>query len=134
MSESLFHLLPHAAGLAFLAEEGDWEPPSLASEGFVHLSFAHQVPGTLEVHYADTARMILVDVERASLEPDLRLEPSRGGALFPHLYRPLRRREVRRWWELERGPDGWELPDALRDEAGQGESGAGEAGADQQPG
>ena len=88
----LFHLI-RADGdqLPRSAEEilGDYEAPSLASEGFVHLSFEHQLGGTLETHFAEADRVLLVEVSRSSVLGDLRLENSRGGADFPHLYRAL---------------------------------------------
>jgi uncharacterized protein (DUF952 family) len=34
-------------------------------------------------------------------------EPSRDGALFPHLYRALATAECTRAWHLERGSDAW---------------------------
>ena len=40
----------------------------------------------------------------------LRLEPSRGGELFPHVYRALRRADVMDARIVQRGPDGWRVP------------------------
>ena len=107
----LFHLI-RADGdeLQKSIEEilGSYKSPSLASEGFVHLSFEHQLGGTLETHFADAARVLLLEISRPSVLEDLRLESSRGGADFPHLYRALdtRRREgdVTECWALR--PDG----------------------------
>ena len=38
--------------------------------------------------------MVLVAVDPAPLGADIKWEVSRGGALFPHLYRPLTMAEV----------------------------------------
>ncbi|MFN7399914.1 MAG: DUF952 domain-containing protein, partial [Sandaracinobacter sp.] len=62
-------------------------------DGFIHLSTAEQLPGTLEKHFAGMAGLRIVEVAVEG-DPDLRLEESRGGALFPHLYRPLRLADV----------------------------------------
>jgi uncharacterized protein (DUF952 family) len=56
-------------------------------DGYVHLSRAGQVRGTLARHFAGRADLVLLAV-RVERLPDgaLRWEPSRGGELFPHLY------------------------------------------------
>jgi uncharacterized protein (DUF952 family) len=58
-------------------------------DGFIHLSAAHQLEGTLSKHFAGQDGLVLVAVDTARLEPHLKWETSRGGALFPHLYAPL---------------------------------------------
>lgn len=58
-------------------------------DGFIHLSTQSQVAGTLEKHYAGRTGLLLVAIDTEALGPDLKWEPSRGGALFPHLYGPL---------------------------------------------
>ena len=41
---------------------------------------------TAERHFAGMADLVLVAFDDLGLGPELRYEPSRGGALFPHLY------------------------------------------------
>lgn len=64
-------------------------------DGFIHLSALDQVEGTLAKHYSGRTGLVLVAVDAAALGPALRWEPSRGGALFPHLYGPLPMSAVR---------------------------------------
>ena len=110
MVERLFHLVQPAGWRAADAAE-DWRPPSLAAEGFVHLSFAHQLRGTLEAHFPTGAELWLLELDESRFGEHLRLETSRGGELFPHLHRALRRDEVLGWWKLERDERGrWRLP------------------------
>ncbi len=105
MSGRLFHLaLPGPWRSAEPA--ADWAPPSLASEGFLHFSFAEQLAGTLEAHFAGQDEVWLLEIDPNGLGEDLKLEPSRGGADFPHLYRALRRDEILGWWRLVRAADG----------------------------
>jgi uncharacterized protein (DUF952 family) len=59
------------------------------TDGFVHLSGASQVPETLSLHYRGQRNLLLLAVRTDGLGDALRWEPSRGGALFPHLYAPL---------------------------------------------
>ncbi|MFK3984683.1 DUF952 domain-containing protein [Micromonospora sp. NPDC050397] len=58
-------------------------------DGFVHLSAQDQVVETAARHFADQADLVLLTVDPDRLGTELRWEPSRGGALFPHLYGPL---------------------------------------------
>ena len=58
-------------------------------DGYVHLSTAEQVQETAERHFAGEEGLVLLTLDRTRLDPSLKWEPSRGGALFPHLYRDL---------------------------------------------
>jgi len=58
-------------------------------DGFIHFSTAAQVAETAAKHFAGTADLVLVAVDAGALGEALRWEPSRGGALFPHLYGAL---------------------------------------------
>lgn len=58
-------------------------------DGFLHFSAQEQLIGTLEKWYADAYDLVLVAVDGDALDEALRWEPSRDGALFPHLYASL---------------------------------------------
>lgn len=58
-------------------------------DGFIHFSTAAQVAETAARHYAGQTGLLLLGVSVAALGAALRWEPSRGGALFPHLYGEL---------------------------------------------
>ena len=58
-------------------------------DGFIHLCAADQLEGTLAKHFAGKSGLFLLAIDADKLGPDLRWEPSRGGALFTHLYAPL---------------------------------------------
>jgi uncharacterized protein (DUF952 family) len=59
------------------------------SDGFIHFSTAAQVRETAALYFAGQDNLLLVGVDPNKLGDALRYEPSRGGALFPHLYAPL---------------------------------------------
>lgn len=59
------------------------------ADGFIHLSTAEQLPGTASKHYADRADLRLVAVDLTALGDTVRWEPSRRGALFPHIHGDL---------------------------------------------
>jgi uncharacterized protein (DUF952 family) len=55
-------------------------------DGFIHFSTAAQTVETAEKHFAGQRDLMLIAVDAEALGAALRWEPSRGGALFPHLY------------------------------------------------
>jgi len=79
---------------AFRAAGRTGGAPVDLADGFIHFSTGAQVAGTAARHFAGESDLVLVAVEAEALGPALRWEPSRGGALFPHLYRPLNLAEV----------------------------------------
>jgi uncharacterized protein (DUF952 family) len=72
----------------------------------VHFSTAAQLPETLRRHFAGETGLVLLAVEADGLGAALLWEPSRGGALFPHLYRELRTGDALWTRALEDGPTG----------------------------
>jgi uncharacterized protein (DUF952 family) len=68
-------------------------PVDLA-DGFIHFSTSAQVVETAARHFATETNLVLVAVDPRHLGAALKWEPSRGGQLFPHLYRALRLAEV----------------------------------------
>ena len=76
------------------------------ADGFIHFSTAGQVVETAARHFAGQDDLLLVAVEGDDLGPALRFEPSRGGALFPHLYGDLPLSAVRSVTPLPLGPEG----------------------------
>ena len=59
------------------------------ADGYIHFSTAEQAPETAAKWFAGRDDLTLVAVDAEALRAHLRWEPSRGGALFPHLYAPL---------------------------------------------
>lgn len=79
---------------AFAAAGRSAGSPLDLRDGFVHLSTPAQVAETLALHFAGEAGLVLAALDEARLVPELRWEPSRGGALFPHLYREMTAEDV----------------------------------------
>ena len=63
-------------------------PVDLA-DGYIHLSAAEQLQGTLDKHFAGQSDLVIAEVDLSGFGEALKWEVSRGGALFPHLYAPL---------------------------------------------
>jgi uncharacterized protein (DUF952 family) len=65
------------------------------ADGYIHFSTAEQARETAARHFPGQDDLVLVAVDAAALGEALKWEPSRGGALFPHLYGPLALAAVR---------------------------------------
>ena len=88
-------------------------PVDLA-DGFVHFSTAEQTAETLAKHFAGEVGLVILALDPDTLGDALKWEPSRGGALFPHLYAPLQLADVVWSAPLNLGPNGIHiLPDKM---------------------
>lgn len=93
VSRELFHIaLPDDWELAltdgrYLKSTRDrW----LADEGFIHCSFAEQVPATIQRFYADLAQVVLLRIDPHRLTSTVVVEDLVGtGEQFPHVYGPI---------------------------------------------
>jgi uncharacterized protein (DUF952 family) len=87
-------------------------PVDLA-DGFIHFSTAAQVVETAARHFARESDLVLVACDADRLGAALKWEPSRGGALFPHLFRQLALDEVIWDKSLPLGASGHIFPEGL---------------------
>ena len=74
-------------------------------DGFIHLSTREQLAETAARHFRGRSDLVLVALDAVRLGPQLRWEPSRGGALFPHLYDLLDVAAGRQVWPMPLGAD-----------------------------
>jgi uncharacterized protein (DUF952 family) len=74
-------------------------------DGFIHFSTAAQVVETAAKHFAGQSDLLLVRIDAAKFGDRLKWEPSRAGALFPHLYGDLDLAAVMRVEPLPLGAD-----------------------------
>lgn len=63
--------------------------PIDVEDGFIHFSTAPQAAETAAKHFAGQDGLLILALDADALGDDLKWEVSRGGALFPHLYRDL---------------------------------------------
>ena len=75
-------------------------------DGFIHFSSAAQAVETAAKHFAGQRDLLLLHVDGDALGDKLKWEPSRGGALFPHLYGDLAVAAVTKVEPLPLGTDG----------------------------
>lgn len=96
---------PHPKTIYKICDAAAWQAAERAGEfagapidladGYIHFSTADQVEETAAKHFAGQRDLVLVVVDANALGAPLKWEPSRGGALFPHLYGKLPLRAVR---------------------------------------
>jgi uncharacterized protein (DUF952 family) len=67
---------------------GTFRAQSLDSQGFIHLSTPDQILAVANNLYRGLAKSVLLWVDPARLQSELRWEPV-GDAIFPHLYGAL---------------------------------------------
>jgi uncharacterized protein (DUF952 family) len=75
-------------------------------DGFIHFSTAEQLAATAAKHFRGQTDLVVVAVDGTRLGEALKWEPSRGGALFPHLYAHLDPRLALWVRTAPLGPDG----------------------------
>ena len=96
----IYHVCPRAVATAALAA-GEYRAPSLATEGFIHMSQLHQVPGVVQRYYAGQTDLVVLVVDPALVRAPIRHElpgalrrapgsaPADPSDLFPHVYGSL---------------------------------------------
>jgi uncharacterized protein (DUF952 family) len=107
MPDTIAYKVLTADQLAVLEHEGIFAgaPVDLA-DGYIHLSTADQLAGTIDKHFAGQSDLQLAAVDLEALGDAVKWEESRGGALFPHIYGPLTLDVVIAYSPLEYEPDG----------------------------
>ncbi len=88
-------------------EKGIYEgAPIDLADGFIHFSTADQLRETAAKHFAKRDDLMLIKVATEPMARHYKMEVSRGGALFPHLYANLPVSSAVEWQELPLGDDG----------------------------
>lgn len=89
---------------------GDYRPAAMASDGFIHLSFGHQLGRVATERVRGATDLVLLVVDPSGLEADLRIEQG-----FPHLYRAIPVPSVPLVVDLPPKADGsFEVPEPAR--------------------
>lgn len=75
-------------------------------DGYIHFSTAQQTRKTVAKHFAGRDDLLLIAVATEPMAQYYKMETSRGGAKFPHLYAKLNVAHAKWWQELPLGADG----------------------------
>jgi uncharacterized protein (DUF952 family) len=93
--------------LSALEQDGSFAgSPVDLEDGYIHLSTADQLEETIRKHYAGQDGLQLVAIDLDALGDAVKWEPSRGGALFPHIYGSITLDVVVAYSALQYEPDG----------------------------
>jgi uncharacterized protein (DUF952 family) len=115
--EALIYKICHGIEWRLAEREGIYAGSAKDREDhFIHFSRGEQVMGTLQRYYAEASDLVLVAVTADALGDLLKYEPSRDGALFPHLYGTLPMTFVKWVKPIGRDADGaFVLPKGVAD-------------------
>lgn len=94
MSDLIFHLISREEWRGLEGEV--YEPDSLDNEGFIHFCEKDQVEDVLEFEEASREDLVVLCVNKEYVEEELKYENG-----FPHLYRPLKIKEVESIREID---------------------------------
>ena len=88
-------------------EKGTFDgAPVDLDDGYIHFSTTGQVRETATKHFKGQDGLMLVKVATAPMARHYKMETSRGGALFPHLYARLPVGDAVIWEEMQLQADG----------------------------
>lgn len=105
------HLVHAIAAAEWAAVADAVRPPSLAEEGFVHLSRPDQIAWVADQRFAGREDLLLLVIDQELLPSPVVWEDCyETGQEFPHLYAPLPRGAVVDVMAWRPGPDGFEPP------------------------
>jgi len=83
-------------------------------DGFIHMSTAAQLQGTLDKHYTQGDILVLAAVRYKDVAETVKWEVSRGGAEFPHIYGVLPLKAVEQHYDLSPSPkERYAIPDFI---------------------
>lgn len=76
------------------ADEPDYEAESLATEGFIHCSYRHQLEDVLDRYYSAAGRVLILGINASRLTSPLIAEPSTNREIYPHIYGRINRAAI----------------------------------------
>jgi uncharacterized protein (DUF952 family) len=89
MEQQLYHITSEAEAKK-AQRTGEYVPMAFEAEGFIHCSYGHQVPATLNRIFKGRTDLVVLEIEPARLPCRVIDENLEGGAeLFPHIYGKL---------------------------------------------
>jgi uncharacterized protein (DUF952 family) len=85
----IYKICPAMLWRKALAEGVFTGSPRDVEDGFIHCSHAEHLSETAQKYFRGYEELLLLTIDPKQLGDTLKYEPSRGGALFPHIYGPL---------------------------------------------
>jgi uncharacterized protein (DUF952 family) len=89
MEQHLYHITSEAEANEAL-RTAEYVPKAFEAEGFIHCSYGHQVPATLNRIFKGRTDLVVFEIDRTRLPCRVIDENLDGGSeLFPHVYGKL---------------------------------------------
>ncbi|MEH1929848.1 DUF952 domain-containing protein [Nostoc sp.] len=90
---------------------GTYRADSLDIEGFIHCSKSTQILKVANTFFDNQKELVILFIDSAQIQAEIRYEPAEIGELFPHIYGELNIDAVYQVIDFEAGEDGFfELP------------------------
>src|SRR5262249_46867486 len=86
--------------------EGSYRGDTLDTEGFIHCSTPEQVAATANNLFRARRNLVLLCIDPATVQPEIRWEEAENGQRYPHLYGPLNLDAVIKVVDFPPGLDG----------------------------
>jgi uncharacterized protein (DUF952 family) len=87
-------------------QAGTWDPPSRATDGFIHASPAGSLTRVANKHYRQFDEVRVVWLRQEGLRSEVLWEPASDGGLYPHVYGPINMDAAERVTPARKGADG----------------------------
>ncbi|HEY9616423.1 MAG TPA: DUF952 domain-containing protein [Microcoleaceae cyanobacterium] len=65
---------------------GEYRADSLESEGFIHCSIPAQIPGVVHRFFQEQTNLVLLCINSARVQAEIRYDTIATGEKFPHIY------------------------------------------------
>jgi uncharacterized protein (DUF952 family) len=88
----IYHIVMPEVWAAFDTEL--YRAPSLATEGFIHCSYEHQLDDVIARYYSGADKIIVLTIDTDELMSRVLREPSTGNEIYPHIYGPINRKAI----------------------------------------
>lgn len=90
MEKHIYKIIPGDIWRDAVSQETLPPLPLDVADGFIHMSTAVQVEGTLARHFKGQSDLFLLQIETAKLAPEnLKWEQAKSGDTYPHYYTAL---------------------------------------------
>lgn len=104
--DRIYHLAT-GADWAQASRAGGYRAPTLATEGFCHCSFAHQLEATADRYFRGARELVLLVIRVDRLDVPFKVEANPGKVeTFPHVYGVIPLAAIEASHPVPAGPDG----------------------------
>lgn len=103
---SLIYILCSESTYASAQQAGVYTVDSLANEGFIHASPAHQLTRVANKYYAHLPELLVLVVNEQAVQSEVKWEALSTPEPYPHIYGPLNLEAIMRTEHVSRMPDG----------------------------